>query len=235
MKRFRICTLHFALCITVMLILAASFAITSEGPARNDTGFSELSQSEEGSPTEFMSTDELEVGMKGIGRTVFSGREISEFDVEIIGVLKNVYPKGDLILVRLKNDILDKTGMIAGMSGSPVYIDGKLIGAVAYGWGFTEETIAGVTPIMEMLRLLDEDAGIGSTGCFGKLNLVKPFSVGRQELKEIVVNPYAAPEYNPSAMVLTPIATPVMVGGFTQVIMNEMEQVLKGFGLFPLQ
>jgi hypothetical protein len=183
----------------------------------------------------FMSVEELKPGMKGIGKTVFSGSEISEFEVEIIGVLKNVHPKGDLILVRLRNELLDKTGLISGMSGSPVYINGKLIGAIAYGWGFTEETIAGVTPIMEMLPLLNEDTQVSGTGWRGKVNLSQPFSFGKYTLREIIVRPYTKPEYSPSIMVLTPIAAPLVVGGFTQDVMNEMEPVFKEFGLLPIQ
>ena len=189
-----------------------------------------------GSPaSEFMSVEELKPGMKGIGKTVFSGREISEFEAEIIGVLKNVRPKGDLILVRLRHEVLDKTGLISGMSGSPVYIDGRLIGAVAYGWAFVEEAIAGVTPIMEMLPLLDEDAEIGETTWPGKLRLRKPVSFEKYTLKEVVVSPYIRSEYSSSPVVLTPIAAPLMVGGFTQDVMNEMEPVFKEFGLMAVQ
>ncbi len=189
-----------------------------------------------GSPaSEFMSVEELKPGMKGIGKTVFSGREISEFEAEIIGVLKNVRPKGDLILVRLRHEVLDKTGLISGMSGSPVYIDGRLIGAVAYGWTFVEEAIAGVTPIMEMLPLLDEDTEIGETTWPGKLRLRKPVSFEKYTLKEVVVSPYIRSEYSSSPVVLTPIAAPLMVGGFTQDVMNEMEPVFKEFGLMAVQ
>ncbi len=195
----------------------------------------------EGSPvTEFMSADELKPGMKGTGRTVFSGTEISEFEVEILGVLKNIYPKGDLILARLHNEVLDKTGLIAGMSGSPVYIDGKLIGAVAYGWGFTKETIAGITPIMEMLSLLDEDTGTKPAAWHGRhfsRELSQPLSVGRYKYNRIVVNTEDQPpsEYPPSAIVLNAIATPVMVGGFMPEVLNEMEPVFGKFGLMPVQ
>ncbi len=222
MKSFKIFNFQFSICI-VMLIFMVSVSLASE--------FTQPLRAE----ASFMSVEELKPGMKGIGKTVFSGREISEFEVEIIGVLKNVYPKGDLILVRLRDELLDKTGLISGMSGSPVYIDGRLIGAIAYGWGFTEETIAGVTPIMEMLPLLNEDTRISETSWRGKVNLSQPFSFGKYTLREIVVHPYTTPEYNPSRMVLMPIATPLMVGGFTQDVMNEMEQVFKEFGLLPLQ
>lgn len=101
--------------------------------------------------------DQVKAGMKGKGRTVFQGNRIEEFDVEIIGVLKNVEPKKSIILARLKGGILDEAGVISGMSGSPVYVDGKLIGAVAYSYGtFVKEPIAGITPIEEMMSISEK-------------------------------------------------------------------------------
>ena len=101
--------------------------------------------------------DQVKAGMKGKGRSVFQGNRIEEFDVEIIGVLKNVQPKKSIILARLKGGILDEAGVISGMSGSPVYVDGKLIGAVAYSLGtFVKEPIAGITPIGEMMAISEK-------------------------------------------------------------------------------
>ena len=89
--------------------------------------------------------------MHGTGKTVFAGGRVEDFYVEILGVLENIGPKQSLILARLSGGPLEKTGVIAGMSGSPVYIDGKLIGAVSYALGsFPKEPIAGITPIAEM-------------------------------------------------------------------------------------
>ena len=109
--------------------------------------------------TVIMPVDQIKAGMKGKGRSVFEGDRIEEFDVEIIGVLKNYQPKRDLIMARLRGRNLETTGVIEGMSGSPVYIDGKLIGAVAYSYPFSKEPIAGITPIAEMLALKNTDAG----------------------------------------------------------------------------
>src|SRR5215208_7432301 len=96
--------------------------------------------------------DELRPGMTAVGRTVFEGDRLDEFKVHIIGVLRNVIgPKRDLILARLEGGPLANAGVIAGMSGSPVYIDGRLVGAVSYSLGqFSKEPIAGITPIAEM-------------------------------------------------------------------------------------
>ena len=97
--------------------------------------------------------DELRPGMTAVGRTVFEGDKLEEFKVHILGVLRNVIgPKRDLILARLEGGPLANAGVIAGMSGSPVYIDGRLVGAVSYSLGeFSKEPIAGITPIAEML------------------------------------------------------------------------------------
>ncbi len=98
--------------------------------------------------------ERIEPGMRGVGRTVFRGTTISEFEVEILGTLPNIGPDQNLILARLNGGPLADTGVLAGMSGSPVFVDGKLIGAVAYSWGFSKEAIAGITPIHEMLAIV---------------------------------------------------------------------------------
>jgi hypothetical protein len=96
---------------------------------------------------------QVKPGMKGRGRSVFQGQTIEEFEAEILGVLENVQPKRSVILARLKGRGLESTGVISGMSGSPVYVEGKLIGAVAYSFSFQKEPIAGITPIEEMLAI----------------------------------------------------------------------------------
>lgn len=100
-----------------------------------------------------MPLSQVKPGMKGTGRSVFSGRQAENFEVEILGVMENVQPGRNWILARLKGQGLENTGVIAGMSGSPVYIDGQLIGAVAFSYAFAREAIAGLTPIEEMLAL----------------------------------------------------------------------------------
>lgn len=94
--------------------------------------------------------ENVKPGMKGVGRTVFANQKLETFEVEIIGALENSAPRQTMIMARLKGGPLANTGVIAGMSGSPVYIDGKLLGAVAFGFGFSKEAIAGITPYVEM-------------------------------------------------------------------------------------
>src|SRR5207245_289116 len=98
---------------------------------------------------------QIHAGMRGVAYTVFQGVKPEPMDVEVLGILKNANgPKGDIILVRLGGTKAEYTGVVAGMSGSPVYFDGKLAGAIAFRIGeFSKEPIAGVTPIAEMLEI----------------------------------------------------------------------------------
>lgn len=101
-----------------------------------------------------MAPSELRRGMSGFGLTTFQGTEIDTFQVEVLGVLKGALgPRMDMILARLSGGPLEHTGLIRGMSGSPVYIDGRLIGAIAYGWYFSKDPIGGITPIAQMLEV----------------------------------------------------------------------------------
>jgi len=106
-------------------------------------------------PVQTIGVDEIHAGMHGVSYSVFQGTKPEPMDVEVLGVLKNANgPKGDVILVRLGGAKVEYTGVVAGMSGSPVYLDGKLAGAVAFRIGeFSKEPIAGVTPIAEMLEI----------------------------------------------------------------------------------
>src|SRR5450631_1967515 len=105
-------------------------------------------------PTGILPAGDLSPGMKGYGLSdLGDGKGVQRFEIEIVGLLKSYAPKQDLILARILGDTLDKTGIIAGMSGSPIYVDGKLIGALAYGWPFSREPICGITPIQSMLDI----------------------------------------------------------------------------------
>jgi SpoIVB peptidase S55 len=101
-----------------------------------------------------MPVSEIKAGMHGYGLSVFRGTAPERFDVEVIDVLENFRPDQDLVLIRTPHPLLDHAGSVAGMSGSPIYIDGRLIGAYAYGWSFGKDPIAGVTPIANMLHEL---------------------------------------------------------------------------------
>lgn len=100
-----------------------------------------------------ISLSEIQRGQRGYGLSVFSGTEPERFNVEVIGIMRNLSPEVSYILARLTGEGLEKSGVAGGMSGSPVFIDGKLAGAVAFSWPFTNEAIAGITPIGSMRQL----------------------------------------------------------------------------------
>src|SRR5713226_5158018 len=101
--------------------------------------------------------EDLRPGMKGVARTVFSGSETQEFGVEILGVLPGFTgPRQSTIIGRLSGSNVDRTGVFAGMSGSPVFIDGRLVGAIAYSFPFSKEAICGITPIAQMIDIFEQ-------------------------------------------------------------------------------
>src|SRR6202035_3216832 len=113
------------------------------------------------STAETLPLAEIQKGMHGYGLTVFEGTKLEKFDVEILGVLHNIGPGQNLILAKISSPQVQRAGVIAGMSGSPVFIDGKVIGALAYSWQFAKEPVAGITPIEEMLKIAQAGKGTG--------------------------------------------------------------------------
>ena len=173
--------------------------------------------------------DELKPGMVGIGRTVFQGDQLEDFKVHILGVLRNVIgPRRDLILARLEGGPLANTGVIAGMSGSPVYIDGRLVGAVSYSLGqFAKEPIAGITPIDEMVeadRASRRRAPGGArrparcrsrrTGCARRCDRRSRGCVRSPRVPTDVQVFGDRPSTPGIGTLLRPIATPMTIGGF---------------------
>lgn len=102
----------------------------------------------------YWDVNDVRPGMKGTGKTVMVGTRLDEFEAEVLGVMKDVSPGRDMILCRLKGCNLEHAGIIQGMSGSPIYIDGKLLGAVAFAWEFGKDPIAGVTPFCQMVEFV---------------------------------------------------------------------------------
>jgi hypothetical protein len=109
-------------------------------------------------PVPTLPPEALEAGQKAVVHTVFRGHVVETFDAEILGVLKGGAAAGDLILARATSERVVRTGVAQGMSGSPVYVDGKLVGALSSGWPFSREPVFGITPIGEMLEVLDHPA-----------------------------------------------------------------------------
>jgi hypothetical protein len=113
----------------------------------------------------FFPLSDVHPGLKGVGKTIFQGDQMTEFQVEVLGILRGVLaPKHDAILVRLSGDRVEKTGVVAGMSGSPVYIDGKLLGAVAVSFPFSKEPYGLITPIEDMLAVAPSNSVAAGSG-----------------------------------------------------------------------
>src|SRR5579862_9392344 len=127
-------------------------------------------------PPKTIPVSQIHAGMRGVAYTVFEGVKPEAMEVEVLGVLHNVNgPKGDVILVRLHGQKVEYTGVVAGMSGSPVYLDGKLAGALAFRIGeFSKEPIAGVTPIADMMEIsaLDQSPADESASVKPSVNTV---------------------------------------------------------------
>src|SRR5262249_49461861 len=119
-------------------------------------------QSSAAAPMEFFPLDQLRPGMKGVGKTCYQGSKPEEFQVEILGVLRGMGPGADAALARFSGGPLDRTGVFEGMSGSPVYIDGKLLGAVAFTFAFPKEAIGGITPIKQMVDAVADSSATGA-------------------------------------------------------------------------
>jgi len=120
---------------------------------------------------EFFPVDQVRAGQRAIGKTVFQGTEVEEFEIEILGVLENFAgPKSSVIFGKLSGGPLARTGVMSGMSGSPVYIDGRLAGAVALMFPFSKEPLAGIRPIGEMVAGFEEGTPSSSPLAAGPLD-----------------------------------------------------------------
>jgi len=157
---------------------------------------------------------EVRAGQHAIGKTVFQGNKIEEFQVEILGILENVGPRQNVILARLSGGPLAETGVMQGMSGSPVYMDGRLMGAVALAFNFSKEPIAGIRPIEEMLAVGDS---------------------GQPPAAPKVASNKAASNADAFGSKLIDIATPVSFSGFTAGTLDQFAPQLKKLGLEPRQ
>ena len=192
---------------------------------------------------------EVRAGMEGVGRTVFEGSRLDEFKVHILGVLENALgPKQSLILARLEGGPLAQTGVIAGMSGSPVYVGGKLVGAVSYAFPFGKEPIAGITPIGEMI---DATRGAPATraastrfhasmpegGLAAPLDRASVAAALQRPLRSILPGLSFRGEGLPPALAgasLSPLALPIVFSGFEPDTFDWARGIFAGMGFAPV-
>src|SRR5262249_33633005 len=164
---------------------------------------------------EILPLDQVQAGMHGYAYTIFSGDQVEKFDLEVIGVLPNFLgPRQAIILVELKGPKVEHTGVVAGMSGSPVYLEGKLAGALLLKLGvFTKEAIAGVTPIEDVLRTSAPGGTLSASG--------QPFAVPNDALSHSGL---------PSGSSLQPIETPLVFSGFQPAALQQFAPQIQNYG-----
>jgi len=179
-------------------------------------------------PVETIPLNQIHAGMRGVAYTVFQGTKPEPMDVEVLGVLKNANgPKGDVILVRLGGAKAEYTGVVAGMSGSPVYLNGKLAGAVAFRIGeFSKEPIAGVTPISEMLEISALDTTPTSVPVQAKSVPSLAAKTSGPGLPSATAQSFA--NY------LKPIETPLVFSGFSEDAVQKFASQFASQGIIPV-
>ncbi|MFQ6047814.1 MAG: hypothetical protein ACE5K7_00435 [Phycisphaerae bacterium] len=185
----------------------------------------------------YLGIDQLHPGMKGLGKSVFSGTDIATFEVEVVSVLRNVEPQRHVILVRCSGAGLEQTGMIAGMSGSPVYIrdplDGrlKLIGAIAFAWLFQKQPLAGVQPISQMLEVGQAGPTRSSSAAWRAPADPKDrfVQVGLLPIEQAGDDRQSRPPGG-----LRPLDTPLVVGGASPAAMDWLARRLAEANLVPI-
>ena len=164
--------------------------------------------------------------MEGYGLTVFQGTKVERFNVKVIGTIKKVLNNKDAILVRLSGPQMGKNNVIRGMSGSPVYINGKLIGAVSYGFDFSLEPLCGVTPIEYMLDALNPSSESSSPP--NRISKIEPTSVPASAFsgeQRIMPSSSAAPH-------MVPLMPPVSLAGFSSRAENFLSEHFKDIGMY---
>ncbi len=194
----------------------------------------------------FFPLSELKAGMRGTARTVFRGNQSEEFNVEILGLVPGaVGPKQDMIIGRISGGEADRTFVFAGMSGSPVYIDGKLVGAIAYSFPFAKEPICGITPIEQMIEIFEQNQNLKTKPkepravSFAELAAAnwQPELPRQRQVPSALLSISAganSPLAQVAGMSFQPIAVPIAFNGFSQQTLNLFAPQLMQAGLLPV-
>src|SRR5918912_2831816 len=217
------------------------------------TGLAQQKSPEAGArKADFYPLEDVRPGQKGVARTVFSGTEPQEFGVEVLGVLPGFpAPRQSVIIARLSGAEVERTSVFAGMSGSPVYIDGKLVGAIAYAFPFAKEPIAGITPIKQMIDMFEQgrqsSEGRDQLGFLREPRAVSYSQLSGVDWKSQLPQAQAASGVNFVAPVATgsplaallgqqfaPIATPLVFNGFSPQAVAQFSPQLQTYGLLPV-
>ncbi|MGB0076788.1 MAG: SpoIVB peptidase S55 domain-containing protein [Candidatus Sulfotelmatobacter sp.] len=215
--------------VAVACLSVSSFAFAQTGSAQAGAAL-------ETETPQIITVNQIHAGMRGVAYTVFQGVKPEAMEVEVLGVLHNVNgPKGDIILVRLHGQKVEYTGVVAGMSGSPVYLDGKLAGALAFRIGeFSKEPIAGVTPIADMLEISALDRSPAEDA-----SAVKPSVTAVAGKTAAPGEGFALPGSADSAgrdftNYLKPIETPLVFNGFSEEAIQLFAGQFASAGIVPV-
>ncbi len=181
-----------------------------------------------------ISVSEIKSGMKGYGLTVFQGTRPERFEVEVISIVPNFLLKQDIILIRCKHPIIDQAGVIGGMSGSPIYFNDRLAGALAYGWQFSKEPIAGVTPISNMLEVLKRKPRMSSGFFKSKKTILNMLERGGEAFASAADKSFFNSFQKGANESLLPTRTPLMLGGFAASAKRLLGEALENFGIEPM-
>src|SRR5262245_11664182 len=200
-------------------------------------------QAGEPDPKSYWDVSQIRPGMKGMGRTVMVGTKLEEFGAEVLGVMRGVSPGRDMVLCRLTGCNLEHAGIIQGMSGSPIYVQGRLLGAVAFAWEFAKDPIAGVTPFQQMVEYVrsNDRRFAAESNAAGKHADARATGWNGSALIDGLINDEAAPErFGPTPASggalagMRPIATPLAATGFSPRALALLETQLKPFGMAPM-
>jgi hypothetical protein len=187
----------------------------------------------------FWDVDQLKVGQKGYGVTVMKGVKLEQFQVEILGLLKNTSPGRDMVLCRLAGLDLEKSGVIQGMSGSPVYVENKLVGAVAYAWPYGKEPIAGVTPFSQMRGFAEsfERRNLASQQAPIRVGLNEPIRVDGKSYEAVTVaQDFRAPKQEQSEeLCMVPLRAPLAASGMSANALRALREQFPEFTVSPVQ
>lgn len=225
--------------LTLLLVIITLFSITSS--------FAKDTTNPTTGTYDIMPISEIKRGMKGYGVSAFGDNELQRFDAEILGVMENAFAGMDIILARLSGPQFKQMGVIAGMSGSPVYINGKIIGAVSYGWYFSMEPIAGITPIEKMLEIYDRtdmkphpDEWAPVKDFLSEGNVAnEPSSLPAKpssftiETDTFLGLSSPSPSF-PKSITMQPLSTPLIVSGCSPKTLKRISHYFRNTSLMPV-
>ncbi len=222
------CDMHLRAQVIVIYLSVAALVFALAMPARSDSSWFD--------PSKMMPTSAVRAGMKGTARTVFSGVDIEEFNIEVLGVLPKFQEGSDVILIRILDGpvVEQELGVFSGMSGTPVYIGGRLIGAIAFTWAFEKQPIAGVTPIESMLRAFEKQGSHteeDSSAVVQRPDRTVALAGHNVTGVQVVNTQFDQAFVDDNTLALRPVTTPIFCAGFGEKTVHHLADFFGAYGL----